>query len=518
MLPISRTSAPQHSTPALRYISRDEMNLAEFPLTVLSTRVNSKLKTLEFSDTIRDKNGKPIQRKWIITAADKFGLPTSSDDEVLLGLLKLTVDNGLEDRKVYFTRYELLKALRWSTEGRSYSRLSNALDRLSGVRIKATNAFYDNEAKAHSTRNFGIIDAYEINNGRDANVKPSFFIWSEVLFKSFQAGFIKKLDLDFFLTLQSAVSKRLYRYLDKHFWYKSRVKINLFTLAHEKIGVSRNYRYPSSLKQQLDPAIDELQESGFLSHCEYIGKGKDTEIIFYAARGKPRVVDGSDMPSPRENHERKVQQSEGRGLAGALYSLLLDRRIADPQAKRLVSGRTKEELTRMQAIIEHYDELVSAQSHLINRNPVGFLYRAVQHPERYVLPGESRQTSMFSSGVEPTHNDAFEARRAKRALQKLQAEQEEEDLESHYLTERKRMLQQLRRDAEPEVIQGIEQDVELALAKLKTLISPDNFAKAVTHGVDEKLAKLFAVPDFDEWMAQRSTSRKGKREVTPFSR
>ena len=76
-------------------VARDEMNLAEFPLTVLSTRVNSNVKTLEFSDTIFDKKGKPIKRSWIITAADKFGLPTSSDDEVLLGLLKLTVDQNL---------------------------------------------------------------------------------------------------------------------------------------------------------------------------------------------------------------------------------------------------------------------------------------------------------------------------------------------------------------------------------------------------------------------------------------
>ncbi|MGI6681467.1 MAG: hypothetical protein ACOX3T_08340 [Bdellovibrionota bacterium] len=60
------------------------MNLAEFPLAVLSTRVNPNIKTLEFQDTIYTKDKKPITRKWIITGADKFGLPTSSDDEVLM--------------------------------------------------------------------------------------------------------------------------------------------------------------------------------------------------------------------------------------------------------------------------------------------------------------------------------------------------------------------------------------------------------------------------------------------------
>lgn len=275
------------------------MNLAEFPLTVLSKRADPSVKTLEFSDTVKGKNGDVINRKWIITGADKFGLPTSSDDEVLLGLLKLTADDGLRSQKVYFTRYELLRILRWTTEGRSYSRLQNALDRLSGVRIKATNAFYDNETKLHSTRNFGILDAYEINDGRDT--RPSFFTWSEVLFKSFQVGFIKKLDLDFYLDLQSAVSKRLYRYLDKHFWYRSRMQVNLFVLAHEKIGISRNYMYASSLRQQLEPALEELREKGLLAEFEFIGKGKATDVILTAAHApRKAALESSTASAPGE--------------------------------------------------------------------------------------------------------------------------------------------------------------------------------------------------------------------------
>ena len=85
----------QISVTVPRLISRDEMNLAEFPLAVLSTRSDPNVKTLEFQDTVRGKNGEVIDRKWIITGADKFGLPTASDEEVLLGLLKLTVDDEL---------------------------------------------------------------------------------------------------------------------------------------------------------------------------------------------------------------------------------------------------------------------------------------------------------------------------------------------------------------------------------------------------------------------------------------
>ncbi|MFM1846832.1 MAG: hypothetical protein RL417_306 [Pseudomonadota bacterium] len=486
-----------------RISSRDEMNLAEFPLTVLSTRANPGLKTLEFTDHIRGKNGELLERKWIITGADKFGLPTSSDDEVLLGLLKLTVDDGFRDRKIYFTRYELLKILRWTTEGRSYSRLQKALDRLSGVRIKATNAFYDNESKSHSTRNFGIVDAYEINDGRDTSPKPSFFIWSEVLFKSFQAGFIKKIDLEFYLDLQSAVSKRLYRYLDKHFWYKARVQVNLFTLAHEKIGISRNYAYASSLRQQLDPAVEELVKTGFLGGCEYIGKGKNTEVVFFAASAKPRVSAGQGARAPEvlsaePENERPIRVTAApASLDNRVAADLVARGLRQYQVDRLLNNRSPEQLERISKIVEHYDLLRSTNSPRISKSPIGFLYRAVENPEAFVLPnegGKPEQVDLNLSG--------------KAALPKPRSGGGERPShpshESEYLVARKRELVRLRETVEPDLLGKIRSDVEKALVKLKGSISPARFDQAVSHAVDEKLAKLFALPSFEEWLLRRA--------------
>ncbi|MCO6430104.1 MAG: replication initiator protein A [Deltaproteobacteria bacterium] len=479
-------------------LSRDEMNLAEFPLTVLSTRSNPKTKTLEFSDNIRTKNGELVDRKWIITGADKFGLPTASDDEVLLGLLKLTVESGMRNPKVYFTRYEILKTLRWTTEGRSYTRLQRALDRLSGVRIKATNAFYDNETKLHHTKNFGIIDGYEINDGRDGENKRSFFIWSEVLFKSFQVGFIKKLDLEFYLSLKSAISKRVYRFLDKHFWYKAKVQMNLFCFAHEKVGISRNYKYTSSIRQQLDPAFEELIHTGFLSKVEYYGKGSDCEIVMYAARGKPRSL---DKPTEEESG-RPVQPmllppsepvgDEDRELAG----LLINRGISAPQARRLVSGRSLELRGKIRRVIEHVDKLIAGNSKLVQRSPVGFLYRAVENVESFMLPGEDMGGYSRGDGASSTQH--IKEPRAQKSSGKASSKTDF-TLESRYLVERKQAISELKLSVEEQMLQNITREVREALSRLKGLISETRFEEAVNHGVDEKLAKLFALPDFSEW-------------------
>lgn len=433
---------------ARRKVSRDEMNLAEFPLAILSTRADPNIKTLEFKDSIRGKNGEVIERSWIITGADKFGLPTASDDEVLLGLLKLSVDAGLSNRKVVFTRYELMKILRWSTEGRNYSRLQKSLDRLSGVRIKAKNGFYDNDTKAHCTKNFGIIDEYEINDGRDER-KPSFFTWSEVLFNSFQVGFIKKLDLDFYLDLKSAVSKRLYRYLDKHFWYRPRIAIDLFLLAHEKIGISRNYKYVSSIRQQIDPAVEELIEKGFISGVEY----DQRQIIFIK----------KDIETGKPKDKRQI-----------VLGKLIDRGVRESSARSIIYDACEDMLSRIESIIEYFDKLKAKGG--ITKNPAGFLFKAVSNPMAFTLPSDSVKPLVLKN---PTKSR-----------------------EAEYLIYRKKEIARIRLEVEPEILKKTETEVRKALSNIAHLIGPSKLEEAVTHGVDEKLASLFGLPSYNEWLTK----------------
>ena len=531
-------------------LSRDEMNLAEFPLSVLSTRVSPGKKTLEFEDSVLDKNGHPVKRQWIITAADKFGLPTASDDEVLLGLLKISVDRGLNERKVYFTRYELLKTLNWSTEGRSYKRLTNALDRLSGVRIKASNSFYDNESKAFSTRNFGIIDEYEINSGKTQNPKPSFFVWSEVLHKSFSSGFIKKLDFDFFLSLESAVSKRLYRFLDKHFWYRARFQMNLFTLAHEKIGVSRTYKYPSSLRQQIDPAVEELVKAGFLSHVEYQGRGKATEIVFFAAPDhgrrseKPKkgfiekreeMTQGSlshRTPAMTSNSAPVLQDIDGNtrrvamddaetlsssSLEAQMYDEVCKRGVHPTQAVRLIRSIFEAgDEQRAIEIIQHFDNLVSEGSPRVSRNAPGFLFRALEKPQEFSLPRENvrgrqslgRQSWQEGRADNYRHDNHQQfgtqpLNKAKGTSLAQRGGDTDLALQTEYLKQRKREISRLRGEVEPSILEKLEGEVRVALEKIKGLVTESGFEETVQHGVDEKIAKLCVVPTFDEWLRTR---------------
>ena len=111
----------------------------------------------------------------------------------------------------------------------------------------------------------------------------SSFRWNEVIFRSFQSGNLKQLDLEFYLKLRLPTTKRMYRFLDKRFYRRSRLDFDLRTLACEHIGLSRSYA-PTELKRRLKPALEEMEQLGFL---EPLGP---EERYSYVKRGCWRII------------------------------------------------------------------------------------------------------------------------------------------------------------------------------------------------------------------------------------
>ena len=496
------------STPPSRVVgsyglgsSRDEMNLAEFPLAVLSTRTNPNIKTLEFSDSQRMRSGEVIERKWIITGADKFGLPTATDDDVILGLICLTKEQGFRERKVYFTRYELLKILRWTTEGRSYSRLTKSLDRLSGVRIRASNAFFDNTLKAYQTRNFGIIDAYEINDERSSSKAPnSYFIWSESMFNSFKSGYIKKIDLDFYFKLKSSVSRRLYRYLDKHFYYKQVVEKSLTALAFEKLGLARTYKYVSSIKQQIAPACDELISIGFLDNAEFYGRGEGTMVRF------SKKSEISSIPSPKKvtaqteyvkQPEIQIRAPELTTRDSNLESALVQRGLTSGQVKHLLSQKTATDLERIKQILTYFDSMVSVGDPKVSRNPVGFLYRAVESPYRFIIPTEKASSQKSQQKVKSSRPELKVVNSRAKEAPEIVARKSQYQA---YLSER---VSKYRIDIGSERLQHLYGIYEQKMSCLKSILDASKYREAVEGLVRDEIIKTLGLPSFETWQQQQ---------------
>jgi hypothetical protein len=87
--------------------------------------------------------------------------------------------------------------------------------------LQYENAWRDNRAKAWTTKGFHIVESFELNDSRTAgdqlDLLPSFVIWNEIIFESFQAGYLKPLDYDLCMGLSNSTAKRMYRFLDKRY-------------------------------------------------------------------------------------------------------------------------------------------------------------------------------------------------------------------------------------------------------------------------------------------------------------
>lgn len=254
---------------------RDELNFAEFPIASVGDRIPASQKTLTFTDTIFDQSRNArVSRKLTISGSDQYGLPTALDDEVILALIQLTSSQGFAAKKVHFTLYQLIQLLGWRDDGRSYKRLIESLKRWVGVTLEYDRAWWAKEERSWESENFHILEEVTIVDRsrrerrkaafpEDPNAVKSYFVWNEKVYNSFLAGNLKQLNFEFFKSLESSISKRVFRFLDKRFYLRRKWEFDLRVFCCEHIGLARS-NANSELKRLLAAPIRELEDRGFL--------------------------------------------------------------------------------------------------------------------------------------------------------------------------------------------------------------------------------------------------------------
>ena len=296
---------------------RDELNLAEFPLTVLCKQISPGDKIRIFEDRIRDQGtGEIITRRLTISGDEQYGLPTPLDDDVIVGLIQITKEaNNFTDRTVSFSRYQLIELLGWPCSGQSFRRVDESLNRWLGVTLRYENAWWDKSVQAWVDESFHMLDNLTLYHqdtirriqkaGHQSALPFSLFSWNKVVFQSLQAENLKRLDLSLYFRLDSPASKRAYRFLDKRFYRNSRLEFNLRDFACEHIGLSRNYT-AAKIKEKLQPAIEELEATGFLEPLSR------SERYINVSRGEWKIIlvrKGSESAKPAPTPEPLVLAS-----------------------------------------------------------------------------------------------------------------------------------------------------------------------------------------------------------------
>jgi len=261
----------------------------------------------------------------------------------------------------------------------------------------------------------------------------------------------------------------------------------LLTLAFEKLGLSRSYQYVSSIKQQIEPAAEELIERGFLESFQYQGRGALTvaqfvsanradgsrpkEIADTASLEKAALTELTDSPRveiitpvnnlKKESVKKKLQQN---GLT--LF-----------QANKLLNQKTDAELLEVEKTISKYESVGKDQF----SNPVGFLYRAVEDSSRFQVmsPEKNPKTAFYAKSKRPEHQPVPEPKDSKIDVLKRQNDDKmelaREKLESLSKVETAKLREETAKK----------------LACLRSILEADKFEEALYGCMLEEIKRKF---------------------------
>jgi hypothetical protein len=319
-----------------RCVGRDEMNLCEYPIASLTDHPPKGIKTLVFED----RHG-----RLTVIGSDAYGLPTALDNDVIVGLIQLTkLRNDFTDPTVTFSRYELLNLLGWPDRGQYYRRLNDSLHRWVTVTLKYDGCWWDNKRKRRVSASFHILDEVILPDENDPGIESS-FTWGKKFFKSCRDGNLKRLNLDTYFALKSAISKQLYRHLDKRFYLRPDWTYDLRELAFEHVGMSRNYA-PRKIKQELQPALDELEAISFLEPMTAAERYSET------GRGAWNIRFVRKLPPPAEAKPAKTKPPEPEPKPTGLERELVERGVTRSVAADLVRGFLEDRIRRQLEVVD----------------------------------------------------------------------------------------------------------------------------------------------------------------------
>jgi Replication initiator protein A len=374
-------------------VGRDEMNLAEFPITLLADFAPKGQKTLCFEGG----NG-----RLTVTGSDAYGLPTALDADVIVALIYLTkLRNDFQDMKVNFSRYELIKLLNWPDKGSSYNRLDQALNRWVGVLLIYDKCWWNNKTKRYVSAKMHILESVVITEPgktRDgqSDLPLSTFTWNKTFIESCQADNLRQLDLDEYFSLKSAVSKRLYRFLGKRFYLQGEWTFDLNEIAFDRVGLSRSYEgNAGKIKEKLQPAIDELERIGFLKPLSRSDRYTRIDRGHWSIR---LTRQSPTLAAPQQAAPAVVEPE------APLVAELVSRGVTRTTAADLVRQYPADAI---EAKIEVFDWLAEKRDKRVSKNPGGYLAESIR--KGYVPP------KGFESKMAREKKQADERERKRRA-------------------------------------------------------------------------------------------------------
>lgn len=203
---------------------KDDMASMEHPIFSLSKKPDTAIRRYV-------RNGNTLE-----IFPSTLGLATIWDKDIIIycaSQLIAGINNGSAvSRTIRVVAYDLLKATNRGVSGAEYDRLKEALDRLSGTRLK-TNILTGGQRQIE---NFGLIDGYGIieRSPVDNRMVSVQITLSEWFYNAIKAKEVLTLHKDYF-RVSSSIERRIYELVRKHCGRQTQWVIGIESL-HQKTG------------------------------------------------------------------------------------------------------------------------------------------------------------------------------------------------------------------------------------------------------------------------------------------
>jgi hypothetical protein len=297
--PSNARRGPQPAHHASDGRSKYEMNLAEFPLAILSKQRppglkmieyhDAKVKVIQYEDTIHGKNGELVPRRWTVIPSLRYGFGSQQLLSLLFELFQIWKEQGFASPQIRFGSIaNLIKRQGLAeTDTRAFQRNRRDLRALTEMTIDAENAFWDNELGAYVDATFHLFDrVYFYHQEADNKQRALPFAYIEAskeLWGSIQTNALTTLKLTSasFHNL-TPTEQRLALFLAKMLHWKSKLRRDVQKLAEQLPIYAKRYK---DMKKQLTRACDGLlikkfpHLTGYYYEAKRLGQGDN--IVFY---------------------------------------------------------------------------------------------------------------------------------------------------------------------------------------------------------------------------------------------
>ncbi|MGP5565682.1 MULTISPECIES: replication initiator protein A [Halomonadaceae] len=216
------------------------------------------------------------------------GLATIHDKDVWIYCISQLIEamnRGRENvsRTVRFIAYDFMVTTNRRTDGDSYKRMGESLERLSESRI-VTNI---ETGKKRERAGFGLIDSWHVvERDRDNRMVAVEVTLPEWLYRSVKAKHVLTLSRDYF-RLRKPLDRRIYELARKHCGNQPKWRIKIATLHTKSGSQDKRYKFRAAIKQLA--ATNELPDYRLTVNTD------DDIVTFYSRKAKGSKAQMHDM-------------------------------------------------------------------------------------------------------------------------------------------------------------------------------------------------------------------------------